>query len=306
MESKAPIEHADHLSGLPLVIALAINLLLTLVEAAGGIAAGSLALLSDALHNFSDCGSLLVALVAQRVARRPADERRTFGYRRAEVIGALINLTILIVISVYILGDAAWRLLQPRTVEGTVVIVIAAVALVIDLLTTALLYASSGRSINIRAALVHNLSDAIASLGVIVAGACIFLWNINVIDVLVSLLIAGYILWQSLPMFSRCIAILMESVPTDIEIEPLMRRIQDVDHVLEVHHVHVWHLDETRLAMEAHIVIHPRSIQDMQQTKAAIKELLQETFGVTHSTLEFEFPGECEQDSENSIHANCS
>src|SRR5688572_18222182 len=168
-----PHDHShdtDHLSDRRLVIAVALNLLLTVVEAVAGLLAGSLALLADALHNFNDCGALVLALIARRIGRRPSDERRTFGYQRAEVIGALINLTILVVIGLYLVYESITRFFQPHPVDGWIVVGVSVVALVIDLGTAALLWAMSHGNLNMRAAYLHNLSDALSSVGVIIAG----------------------------------------------------------------------------------------------------------------------------------------
>src|SRR5688572_6413619 len=202
--------HVDaQLSDRRLVAAIGLNLLLTLVEAVAGLLAGSLALLADALHNFNDCGSLVIALVARRVARRPSDLRRTFGYRRAEIVGALINLTILVVVGLYLFGQGVHRLFAPLPVDGWTVVVVATVALAVDIGTAALLYAMSRGNLNVRAAYLHNLTDAIASVGVILAGAAVLLWDARWVDPLVTLVIATYILWQSLRMMARSIHILM-------------------------------------------------------------------------------------------------
>ncbi len=201
-----PHEHSHidaQLSDRRLVAAIGLNLLLTLVEAIAGLLAGSLALLADALHNFNDCGSLVIALVARRVARRPSDVRRTFGYRRAEVVGALINLTILVVVGLYLVGEGIHRLFAPAEVDGWIVVVVAAIALAVDLGTAMLLFAMSRGNLNVRAAYLHNLTDAVASVGVIAAGAAILLWDAHWVDPLVTLIIAAYILWQSLSMMAR-------------------------------------------------------------------------------------------------------
>jgi cobalt-zinc-cadmium efflux system protein len=272
--------------------AVGVNLVFTLVELVGGVAAGSLALLSDALHNFSDCGSLLVTWVTRRIARRRADCRRTFGYRRAEVVGSLVNLTALLLICLYLVSEAAWRLFQPREVQGRIVLAVAAVALLVDLGTVLILQATSRRSLNVRAALLHNLSDAIASLGVIVAGLLVVISQLHLADAVVSLLIAGYILWQSLPMMSRCIAILMDSVPPDVDVDALVQELEAVDGVLGVHHLHVWQLNEEDGALEAHVVVDAQTAHDLEQLKYALKKRLAESFRITHSTLEFELLSE--------------
>jgi cobalt-zinc-cadmium efflux system protein len=283
--------HIDaHLSDRRLVVAIALNLLLTLVEVIAGLVAGSLALLADALHNFNDCGSLVIALVARRVARRPSDVRRTFGYRRAEVVGALINLTILVVVGLYLVGEGIHRLFAPADVDGWIVVVVAALA--VDLGTAMLLFAMSRGNLNVRAAYLHNLSDAIASVGVIVAGVAVLLWDAGWVDPLVTLAIAAYILWQSLSMMAHAIHILMEGAPADVHNETLIGELEAIAGVIEVHHVHIWELDEHHRALEAHIVVDDDHLQRWAEIKQEIKRHLAERFHVHHSTLEFERRGE--------------
>lgn len=278
----------EHLSDGRLLAATALNLLLTLVEAGAGLVSGSLALLADALHNFNDCGSLVIALAARRVARRPRDARRTFGYRRAEVVGALINLTILVVIGLYLLAEGVHRLVVPREVEGWIVVVVAAVALAVDVGTAILLYAMSRGNLNLRAAYLHNLGDAASSVGVIVAGATVLLWDAYWVDALATLAIAAYILWQSLAMMARSIHILMNGAPADVDGAALVAELQALEGVLEVHHVHLWELDEHERSIEAHIVVDDAHLARWSEIKQQIKSRLGDQFRIHHSTLEFE------------------
>lgn len=279
---------AEQMSDRRLLAAVALNLLLTLVEAGAGLVSGSLALLADALHNFNDCGSLVIALAARRIARLPRDERRTFGYRRAEVVGALVNLTILAVIGLYLLAEGAHRLVVPREIEGWIVVLVAAVALAVDVGTAILLYAMSRGNLNLRAAYLHNLGDAVSSVGVMVAGAAALLWGAYWVDALATLAIATYILWQSLAMMARSIHILMNGAPADINGAALVAELQSLEGVLEVHHVHLWELDEHQRALEAHVVVDDAHLARWGEIKRQIKARLGQRFRIHHSTLEFE------------------
>jgi cobalt-zinc-cadmium efflux system protein len=282
----------QHLSDSRIWLAIALNLLLTVVQVAAGVLAGSLALLADALHNFNDCASLVIALVARRIGRRPSDQRRTFGYRRAETIGALINLTILVVVGLYLVYEAVFRFFAPREIDGWVVVIVAVVALVVDVATTLLLLAMSRGNLNLRAAFLHNLGDALTSLGVILAGVAILWWGAYWVDTAVTLVIAAYILWQSLALMARSIHILMESVPVDVALDDVVAELQAVADVREIHHVHIWELDERHRALEAHVVVADEHLARWPQIKHQIKRRLGEAFGIHHSTLEFETPGE--------------
>lgn len=284
------MEHEHHHSGSArnLIIALGINILLTLAQIIGGILAGSLALIADALHNLSDAASLGIALGARRIARKPPDERRTFGYKRAETIGALINLTTLIVVGVYLISEAVMRLFEPKEIDGWVVVIIAGVALVIDIVTAVLTWAMSKESLNIRAAFVHNLSDAFASVGVIVSGTLILLYGWQWTDLAVTILISGYVLWQGVSMMRPTIHVLMESVPSDIDVEELWQDLVSIEGVVDLHHIHVWELDEESRALEAHVVVESAYLEEIETVKQQLKERLEEKYRLHHSTLEFE------------------
>jgi len=177
--------------------AVGVNIALTLVQMVAGVISGSLALIADAVHNLSDALSLVIAFAARRIGRRPADARMTFGYRRAEVVAALINYTTLIVIALYLVAEGVQRVLNPVGVDGWIVVVVAGVALVIDSLTAWLIHGMSKDSMNIRAAFLHNVADAMGSVAVIVAGTLILLYDWRLVDPLVTFLIAGYILWHA-------------------------------------------------------------------------------------------------------------
>src|SRR3954453_11937248 len=183
----------EHTSDRRLVLALALNLLLTIIEVIAGLLSGSLALVADAVHNLSDCGSFVIRPGARRIGRWPSDELRTFGYRRAEIIGALINLTILIVTSLYLIYEAAVRLISPQMIHGGIVVVVAAIALVVNVATAALLYVASKGNLNVRAAYIHNLADSFSSLGVIIAGIVILWLRVMWIDSLVTAVVDIFI-----------------------------------------------------------------------------------------------------------------
>ena len=168
--------------------AIVINILLTVAQVIGGVISGSLSLIADALHNFSDASSLLIAYAARKIGRQPADQFRTFGYKRAEVIAALINLVILVIVGLYLVYEAIWRVFDPQVIAGWTVVIVASIALVIDVATAILTYSMSRDSVNIRAAFIHNVSDALSSIGVIIAGSLIILYQWYWTDTLITLL----------------------------------------------------------------------------------------------------------------------
>ena len=266
--------------------AIIINILLTVAQVIGGVVSGSLSLIADALHNFSDASSLLIAYAARKIGRQPADQLRTFGYQRAEVIAALINLVVLVIVGLYLIYEAIWRFFDPQIITGWAVVIVASIALVIDLATAILTYTMSKDSVNIRAAFIHNVSDALSSVGVIIVGALILLFQWYWTDTLITLLIAGYVLYQAILLLPKTIHILMEGAPENININDVVHALEAVEGVSNVHHVHLWQLDEHRNALEAHVVIHDFS--ETESIKQLLKLEIEKTFSISHSTVEFE------------------
>lgn len=278
-------------------LAIAVNVLLTVAQVAGGIVSGSLALIADALHNLSDAASLAIAFVARRISRRPADGAMTFGYARAEVVAALVNYTTLILIGLYLVYEAVGRLIAPEPVAGWMVVVVAAVALVVDAVTALLTYRLSKTSMNIRAAFLHNVADALGSVGVIVAGTVILLYDWRLADPIVTLAIAAYILWQSLAEIGGVIRLLMLAAPAGLMITDVISAVKQVEGVRDAHHVHVWTVSEGFYSLEAHVVVADDHLADAQAIKRRIRAVLREDFRIVHSTLEIEPASErCEGD----------
>lgn len=268
--------------------AIAVNIGLTVAQIVGGIISGSLALIADALHNFSDAISLIIAFGARKIARRPRDAEMTYGYGRVEVVAALINYTTLIVIGLYLLYEAATRFANPQPVEGWLIVIIAGIALMVDAVTAALTYAMSKSSVNIRAAFLHNMADALGSVAVIVAGTLILLYDWRLIDPIVTVLIAGYILWQSFREIGPVIRILMLGSPPKIKTEAVLDTVRGIDGVTDIHHAHFWQMDEDRAALDAHIVIAEGRWSDADAVKQRIKTALSDRFDIEHTTLELE------------------
>jgi cobalt-zinc-cadmium efflux system protein len=281
--------HVDEsMSDRRLVFSLVLNLLLTVVEIIAGIFAGSLALVADAVHNLSDCGTFIIAIIARRIGRRPSDDLRTFGYRRAEIIGALINLTVLVVTSVFLIYEAIERFFTPEPVIGWIVVAAASVALAVNMSTASLLYALSRGNMNVRAAYLHNLGDSFSSLGVIVSGLAIVWFGAVWADSLITLIVSAYILWSSIPDIRRSIHILMEGAPADVNTDELMTTMHSVEGVTEIHHLHLWELDEHNRALEAHVVVEATHLDRWVEIKQQLKLCLGERFDIHHSTLELE------------------
>mgnify|MGYP003139129299 CR=1 FL=1 len=216
-------------------IAIWANGLLTIAQVVGGIFSGSLALIADALHNFSDMASLVIAFAARKIARRPADERMTFGYGRVEIVAALINYTTLIVIGFYLIYEGGMRMIDPPEVMGWTVVILGGIALVVDTLTAMLTYSMQKGSVNIRALFLHNLSDALASVAVIVGGSLIILYDMRWVDPAITIGIALYILYLSFTEIGGPIRTLMLGSPPDIDNEAVVEAVRKVEGVADVH-----------------------------------------------------------------------
>lgn len=267
---------------------IVVNLALTVAQIAGGLISGSLALIADAIHNLSDALALVIAFFARKIARRPADGQMTFGYGRAEIVAALVNYTTLIVIGLYLIYEATLRFFDPQPVDGWLIVIVAGIALAVDLVTALLTYSLSTRSMNIRAAFLHNVADALGSIAVIFAGTLILLYDWRLIDPLVTLLIAGYILWQSFTEIGSAIRILMLGCPLNIDTQKVLERVQTIEGIDSVHHVHLWQMQENENALDAHLVVCDTQWERVEKIKEEVKTMLHNDFGISHSTLETE------------------
>lgn len=285
---------AEELSDVRLVWAVIVNVGLTFAQIIGGIASGSLSLIADALHNFSDAAALGLALFARRIGRRPADKLMTFGYARAELVAALINLTTLIIVGFYLIVEAVNRFIAPQPVEGWTVVIVAGVALVVDVITALMVYAGSKHSLNIKAAFLHNVSDALASVGVVIAGTLIILYDLYVADLVMTLIIAAYVIYQGFSIMPRTVRLLMGAVPDDVEFDHIINALEGAGGVIAIHHVHVWSLDEHSRALEAHIVPANRSLEQFEELKARLRRMLSERFAIRHATFEACLETECQ------------
>lgn len=269
-----------------LAAAIAVNVLLTFAQIVGGVVSGSLSLIADALHNLNDAASLALALFARKIGRRPADKLMTFGYGRAEVVAALINLTTLVIVGLYLIYEAINRFLDPQPIDGWIVIWVAGIALAIDIATAALVYAQSKTSLNIKAAFLHNVSDAMASVGVIIAGLLILFYDLYVADLVITLVISAYVLWQGFSLLPRTIRLLMGATPDDLEFDRIVAAVKAVPGVVDIHHIHVWSLDEHNRSLEAHIVPKAGTLAAFETLKAAVRAVLRTEFSIAHATLE--------------------
>ena len=272
-----------------LAISIVLNLVISVAEVVGGLLSGSLALLSDALHNFSDTASLCISFIARRIGRREATSVKTFGYKRAEIIGAFVNLVTLVLIALYLIKEAVERFFNPQPIDGTIMLVVAVIGLAANVATAVLLFRDARESLNIRSTFLHIITDAVSSVGVVFGGVLILYYEVYLVDPILTLLISLYILYHSYEMLRETVDILMEGVPKNIDLDQLVAEVEALDRVLGMHHLHVWQFDEHTVALEAHINIDETDLEHMETVKRAIKHTLGEAFHIHHTTLEFEF-----------------
>lgn len=286
-----------------LAIALSLTATVMVVQVVGAILTGSLALLADAAHMFTDAAALVVALIATAIAARPADDRRTFGYQRAEVLGALVNGIVLIVLSLWVAFEAVQRLLAPAEaeVQGGLMLVVAVVGLLANAVSMWLLGRAQKRSINVRGAYLEVLGDLIGSAAVIVAAIVIVTTGFVQADAIASLFIAVMIVPRAIGLLREVMAVLTESAPTGVHVAEIREHLRGADGVVDVHDVHVWQLTRGAPVFSAHVVVEEAALTDGRASRilASLQTCLADHFDVEHSTFQLEPAGHVEHDAQH-------
>lgn len=283
-----------------LAIATAATLLLVAAELATGLHAGSLSLIGDAFHNFTDALALGLALVAVRLERRPATEEKSFGYRRAGVLAAFINAGTLVALTVFLVAEAVGRLRTPQVVESGAMLVVAPIALALNVAISVALHHEGKHDVNIRGAVLHMLGDAVSSIGIIVAALLIRLTGSPRWDALVSLLIAALILWSSWGILRETINLLLEGTPAGIDPAVVSDALAAMDGVQGVHHLHIWALGPSSPALSCHLMVDDVPVRRTASMLEQINLMLLDEFRIAHTTVQFEF-AQCADDDVNCI-----
>lgn len=279
-------------SGKRLLVTMLLNFAITLVEIVGGVMSGSLSLISDALHNFSDGVAIIVSYIALRLSRKPKNDQYTFGLKRAQILAAILNAGVLLAISFYLLREAYSKLLHPQEIDGLLMFIVASFGLIANLIGTWLLRRGAQSNLNIRSAYLHLLSDAVSSVAVILGALAITLWQQYWVDPVLTVLIAAYVGWESWKIIQQALDVLMLKVPAHIVLTELESRLEQLPEVCDVHHIHLWQVDDHDLHFEAHINTRLTSLQETAPVATAIESLLRDEFGINHVTLQFEV-GQC-------------
>jgi len=264
-----------------------LNGFITVVEVAGGIMSGSLSLLSDAAHNLGDTVSIMLSYFAWKIVGKEKDVRRTYGYKRAEIIAAFVNASALMAISLFLVFEVVKRLRNPETINSSLMIGVAVFGLIANFISMKLLEKESHGNMNVRSSYLHLLGDTLSSVGVLFGGIAIRIWGVFWIDPLVTLLIAVYIMRESWGIVKNSVGILMQS-SADLDYGIMQRDIEAIPKVKNIHHVHTWMANEDTVYFEAHIDMDDCPLSQTCTVLDKIEDLLKKRYGISHATIQFE------------------
>lgn len=284
--------HHEHeqINGKNLIITMLLNFIITIAEFAGGLLSGSLSLMSDALHNFSDGMSVIISYLALKISKRENTQRMTFGYKRAEILAALFNSSVLVIISVYLFKEAYFKLIKPEPINGGLMIIIAIIGLVANALSVLLLKEGADKNLNVKSAYMHLLSDTLSSIGVVVGGVMISAYRIYWVDPLLTVLIGIYIIKESFEIINEAVSILMQAAPRDINIKDIQEKIEGLPEVKNIHHVHIWKTNDDDVHFECHVNMkEDLTLSQSKSVRNQIEEVLKELFHIHHVTLQMEY-----------------
>ncbi len=268
-----------------LTIALILTSTFLVIEVIAGLITQSLALLSDAAHMFTDAAALAIALAAIQIAKRPADNKRTFGYQRFEILAALFNASMLFFVAMYILYEAYQRFTQPPEIQSIGMLVVASIGLVINLISMKILMSSATESLNMKGAYLEVLSDALGSLGVIIGAVIIYFTNWYWVDTIIAIAIGFWVLPRTWILLKQSINILLEGVPEEVDIEKLRNDLLALDGVESIHQLKVWAITSKNIHLTVHLFA-PNA--DRKQLHYAAAEMLSHEHGIAEVTLQIE------------------
>lgn len=273
-----------------LFISILLNIVITAAQIVGGLVSGSLALLSDALHNFSDVLSLIVSYVASKLSKQKASINRTFGFKRAEILAAFVNAATLVIVALILIKEAIHRFSDPQTIESNLVIWLSLIAIVANGLSVLLLKKDSGNNINIRSAYLHLLTDMLASVAVLVGGLLMKYYQIYWVDSVLTLAIALYLIWVGYDLLKTSTKMLMLFTPESVNIKQVVWEVNKIPKVKKLHHVHIWNLSDDELHLEAHLDLEEDiSTTEFNKVLEEIEKLLHDKFKINHVTIQPEY-----------------
>jgi cobalt-zinc-cadmium efflux system protein len=289
--------HKHEVKGNNLILSILLNLLITIAQVIGGIISGSLALISDALHNFSDVLSLVFSLLAHKLSRRKASLNNTFGYKRAELIAAFINAITLIIVAFFLIYEASSRLFHPEPIKSGLVIWLALLGIVVNGGSVLLLKKDSEHNLNMKSAYLHLLTDMMASVAVLVGGLLMKFYGWFWVDSVMTLLIASYLIYVSYDLIKSATKMLMLFTPDYIDIKEIVREVHKIKGVNKLHHIHIWHLNDEELHLEAHLdCSEDIKMSEFNILLEKIETVLYNEFKINHINIQPEFKKEDPKD----------
>jgi cobalt-zinc-cadmium efflux system protein len=281
------------LKGRNLFISIFLNIIITVAQVIGGLISGSLSLLSDALHNFTDVISLIVSYIATVLAGKSASLHKTFGYKRAEILAAFVNAATLVIVAVLLIKEAIIRFQHPQVIESGIVIWLSLLGIIANGLSVLLLKSDSDKNMNMRSAYLHLLTDMLASVAVLIGGLLMKFYEIYWVDSVLTLVIALYLIWVGFDLLKDSFHVLMLFAPENIPVTDIVNEVQKIEEIKNVHHVHVWQLNEEETHFEAHIDFNNDiSLSQFDAILVKIEELLYHKFNINHVNIQPEF-GKC-------------
>ena len=284
-------EHHHHeISGKNLFITIILNIFITLSQIIGGVYSGSLALLSDASHNFSDVLALIIAYVANKLAKRPRTKSETFGYKRAEILAALFNASVLIGIAILLIIEAVKKFIYPEAVNSLWVIGLGLLSILLNAVSVLLIKDDSHDNMNMKAAYIHLLSDVLTSVAVVAGGVLMYFYKIVWVDPFVSLIIAFYLIWASFGLIKDSGGVLMQFAPNSVDIDKLSSQITDNLEIDNIHHIHLWRLNDHDIHLEAHLDFHKNvTLEESNKLIDKLESQLRKNFDINHTTFQCEY-----------------
>ncbi|MCK5443244.1 MAG: cation transporter [Maribacter sp.] len=285
--------HKD-LKGKNLIVSILLNILITVAQVIGGLISGSLALLSDALHNFSDVLSLIVSYVATVLSKKKASTNKTFGYKRAEIIAAFVNAATLIIVAIILIIEAIERFMAPKDIESNLVIWLSLLGILANGFSVLLLKKDAERNMNMKSAYLHLFTDMMASVAVLVGGLLMKYYQWYWVDPTLTLAIAIYLIYMGLNLLKESTRVLMLFTPDTIHVQKIVETIGKIDLIKNVHHVHIWQLNEDEVHLEAHIdFMEDIKISEFDVILNQIEEEMYHKYGINHVNIQPEF-GKCD------------
>lgn len=285
--------HKHEVKSRNLGISILLNLVITIAQIVGGIISGSLALISDALHNFSDVLALVFSLIAHKLSRRKASIDQTFGYKRAELIAAFINAITLVIVALFLVYEASTRLFHPEPIKSGLVIWLAILGIIVNGGSVLLLKKDSEHNLNMKSAYLHLLTDMMASVAVLVGGLLMKFYGWFWVDSVMTLLIAFYLIYVSYDLIKSATKMLMLFTPDFIDIKELVREVHKIKGVNKLHHIHVWHLNDEELHLEAHLdCSEDIKMSEFNELLNKVEVVLFEKFNINHINIQPEFKKE--------------